>query len=753
MNRNVKIKKILIFALLFIIFYSNGCGESQAKFTSDIIIFSNEVVKAVPVTNENVKFIIENQEIIEIVDGQIYPLEAGKTKVTIENTTETLEVIVLPKASFSTTLYETEVVELSIENYYGDIHDFEFVVEDSNIITIDDITLTAVTRGTTNLTIILKENQEVSITIGIEVGVKKPNIVLSVNEVLVDDVFQVSIENYNEEFDYTSSDETILEIIGSAVFALKAGTATITATSRNNSEIIGTIDIVVKGQSPILRAKAIDYKVGQTFTIDITNYQDYHAFEWTISDDKIISIDKDYQITALAPGNVKITVVNKEDQDLSATIDLIIYPVKPILQIANTTIQVGQKVKLEILNYTNKEDFIWKIEDTSILQMENYLLEAVHLGSTLVTVTSKLDANLTDSIMITIIPVLPSLGATYENMRVGDIGYLWINNLDQVGALKDDFLFTVDDPTIIQLENDKMTALKEGTAIIIATLKENNIVRTEYTIRVTKTSTKKTENGEIGEGPLLLFTQEEGAKLHAGVMSHVYVDQALVAGSYRWVTSDSTIATVNDQGRVIAIAEGKVMITAVLKENKEIKGTITLTIYGEPNVDYVSRLIAIATEELGYVEGPNNDTKYGAWYNLNYEAWCAMFVSWCCYEAGISTKIVPRYCGCTAGMAWFVNEGRFGARGEYTPKPGDIAFYRDADQSTGSTHTGIVIAVDENRVYTIEGNTSNMVAKRSYLLTNTYIVGYGSPNYPSFDGESGSGEPGGSTPGEGHSTN
>lgn len=748
-----QIKKTLLLLLLFAIGLIGGCSISQPKFTSDKLVFAGDTPMQIPVTRLDAEFVIGNQEVIEIVDGKIYPLEAGTTTITINDSSEALEVVVLPQVLCPTSMYETETVPLSITNYYGDIHDFNFVVEDSSILALEDITLRAVAKGTTKLTIALKADEEVAVSFMITVGIKQPIILLSLEQIFVDDVFNLSVENYDDEFNYTSSDESVLEIAGSAVFALKAGTAIITATSKTNHEITSAIDVTVKGQTPILRTTAMDYKVGQTFTIDIINYNDYDLFDWIISDERILSIDSNHQITALAPGNVSLSVVKKDDVTLKATIDLIIYPTKPILNLANTTIQLGQKVKLDILNYTNKEDFYWEIGDTSILQIENYLLEALHLGSTTIKVTSKWDATLTDSAEINVIPILPILDATYEHMRVGDVGYLWISNIDEVAVSQDDFTFEVNDSAIIALENDKMTALKEGVAIITATLKGNSVVTAQYVINVIKTSSEKTDNGEIGAGPLLLYTQEEGAKLHAGAMSYVYVDEAVVAENYRWVTSDGTIATVNDQGRVIAITAGKVMITAVSKENKEIKGTITLTIYGEPNVDYVSRLIAIATEELGYVEGPNNDTKYGAWYNLNYEAWCAMFVSWCCYEAGISTKIVPRYCGCTAGMAWFVNEGRFGARGEYTPKPGDIAFYRDADQSTGSTHTGIVIAVDANRVYTIEGNTSNMVAKRSYLLTSTYIVGYGNPNYPAFDGQSGSGDTGGSTPGDGQPTN
>ncbi len=53
-------------------------------------------------------------------------------------------------------------------------------------------------------------------------------------------------------------------------------------------------------------------------------------------------------------------------------------------------------------------------------------------------------------------------------------------------------------------------------------------------------------------------------------------------------------------------------------------------------------------------------------------------------------------------------------------------------------HTGLVIAVDSKRVYTIEGNTSSAkgvvpnggaVREKSYLLTYSRIGGYGRPKY------------------------
>ncbi|MDE8691830.1 LysM peptidoglycan-binding domain-containing protein, partial [Faecalibacterium sp. DFI.5.82] len=41
----------------------------------------------------------------------------------------------------------------------------------------------------------------------------------------------------------------------------------------------------------------------------------------------------------------------------------------------------------------------------------------------------------------------------------------------------------------------------------------------------------------------------------------------------------------------------------------------------------------------------------------------------------------------------------------------------------------LVETVDGSKVYTIEGNTSDQVARRSYYLSDSYIVGYGRPAY------------------------
>ena len=160
----------------------------------------------------------------------------------------------------------------------------------------------------------------------------------------------------------------------------------------------------------------------------------------------------------------------------------------------------------------------------------------------------------------------------------------------------------------------------------------------------------------------------------------------------------------------------------------------------------IEDLISVATTQIGYTEGNStsqmggtsggsgNYTKYGKWYGINPGAWCAMFVSWCANQAGISSSIVPKHASCDIGMQWFQNNGKWkwskALGGSYTPKRGDIIYFRTNTSITyDSTHVGIVYAADSSTVYTIEGNTSNKCARKSYSTGSAYILGYGTPAY------------------------
>jgi cell wall-associated NlpC family hydrolase len=86
------------------------------------------------------------------------------------------------------------------------------------------------------------------------------------------------------------------------------------------------------------------------------------------------------------------------------------------------------------------------------------------------------------------------------------------------------------------------------------------------------------------------------------------------------------------------------------------------------------------------------------------------------------------FCNCDEGIAWFKAKGQWQDSGGYVPVTGDLIFF-DWDGDGSSDHVGIVAYVEGGTVHTIEGNTSDSVARRSYGLDSVKVMGYGVPVY------------------------
>lgn len=143
------------------------------------------------------------------------------------------------------------------------------------------------------------------------------------------------------------------------------------------------------------------------------------------------------------------------------------------------------------------------------------------------------------------------------------------------------------------------------------------------------------------------------------------------------------------------------------------------------------QIVKVAQSQVGYRESANNNSKYGIWYGMNYNDWCAMFVSWCANRAGISTDIVPKLAYVPYIYSFYAKRHRWYDKTVYRPVPGDLVIFGEND------HVGIVEQVVGNMLYSIEGNTSSGgnvsngegVYRRTRPLNYWWITGYCHPAY------------------------
>lgn len=149
---------------------------------------------------------------------------------------------------------------------------------------------------------------------------------------------------------------------------------------------------------------------------------------------------------------------------------------------------------------------------------------------------------------------------------------------------------------------------------------------------------------------------------------------------------------------------------------------------GMPSGGGNSTIINVALKEEGYKETGDNNTKFGKWFGMNNQPWCAIFVCWCAHQAGIGTDIVLKSAAVQDFWDWYKGKGLFQKKGSYIPKAGDIFIIKGGKES----HTGLVVSADNNCFYTIEGNYKDKVSKVTrYYSEEHNLQGFCTPNYPS----------------------
>lgn len=121
-----------------------------------------------------------------------------------------------------------------------------------------------------------------------------------------------------------------------------------------------------------------------------------------------------------------------------------------------------------------------------------------------------------------------------------------------------------------------------------------------------------------------------------------------------------------------------------------------------------AEVLRVAAGELGTKESPanSNKTKYGAWYGLDRNPWCAMFCSWVMHTAGYPLEIQTGkgFAWTPAGVAYAKRAGKWVGRDDL--KPGDLIFF-NFDNDAGPEHVGFVKTRHAPGDYTtIEGNTA-----------------------------------------------
>lgn len=359
--------------------------------------------------------------------------------------------------------------------------------------------------------------------------------------------------------------------------------------------------------------------------------------------------------------------------------------------------------------------------DEDIITIDKWLnVTALMVGVANIEISEITNPNNKVNLTIEVLHKKPLVYSISNRVSVGNKVYFNIRNFDELlEDSLDDFIWSINDTSIAKLNEDfSITALEEGTITLTSTSKEDNRITSSIYINIVDE-----------ESEAVLVTPNNEYIYYTGDLIDLSVLGNQNDIEFVWSSSDLEVIRLREDGKVIAVTSGVASISIYATDNTKNRTYYEFTILENPNnnIDYIGNLLTMALSQNGYREGANNDNKFGVWYNNNHQPWCAMFVSWCWYQTGLSNEILLKYQGCSTGQQWCIEKGIFHYKENYRPKPGDIIFFEG--------HTGICAYVEGDYMYTIEGNASNRVGVWRWALNNSRIIGYASPKYPEYDGE------------------
>ena len=355
----------------------------------------------------------------------------------------------------------------------------------------------------------------------------------------------------------------------STVYVMNHGSASATLTIASAPVAVSSIT---------LNENTLALTVGRSETLTATVLPDNAADKnvtWVSSDSEVATVDANGKVTAVKAGNATITVsvdsnpaltdtceVTVTDQTYSVT-GVALAPDKAVMYVGDTK---NLTVEFTPSNATNK-NVTWKSSDEAVATVVDGVVTAVGKGTATITVTTE-DGGFTATCEITVkIPVSSvTLNPTSTALVVGDTKQLTASVEPE----------TADDSTVVwSSSNAKVTTVDQNGLVTAVGVGTTTITATAGDKSATCTVTVTAKPVPIKRIALSDAAVSVGRTIQ---LEPVFTPADTTQRDVIWTSSDRTIATVDANGRVRGVAEGKVTITVTSTADPSITASCTVTV-------------------------------------------------------------------------------------------------------------------------------------------------------------------------------
>ena len=377
-------------------------------------------------------------------------------------------------------------------------------------------------------------------------GCSKPTLSLSETEVklTVGDTYTINpVTNVKESdaVNYVVSDSSLLAIEGNKITALKAGTASVELSLKANPEVKASLSVIIEDAPAVVITGSSVVYIGENTQLTATLVNLQGEVAWESDNEACATVDQNGKVTGIKLGAATITATCGE---YVGTFDINIQR-KPEIEIrGDKQIVVENYIELKLSLKNLEGTAVWASSDETVATVDqNGKVTGVATGTATISATIG-EWTATHEVEVVSGRIVISGAKTVyvgEEIELSAV----VENIEGAENATFEWASSEDDVATVD-QNGKVTGRQEGQITITASW--NGIVG-KYEIDVTLRK-------EV--------TVDGDTTVDLGDKATLEVIKLNVTGDVTWSSSDTTVATVDQNGVVTGVKLGTATITATV---------------------------------------------------------------------------------------------------------------------------------------------------------------------------------------------
>ncbi|MCQ2070388.1 MAG: Ig-like domain-containing protein, partial [archaeon] len=529
-------------------------------------------------SNKKVTWSVDNKEVLSVRNGLITGLSLGVATVTVKTVDGgytascTISVnepivrihidkptILLPDIG-STAILEATHTPQSIPV------DLSWKSDRPAVVKVDNGMLTAISPGIATITVTDSlSGQRATCVVTVEclakdLSLDRSEVELELNRSIKLNATVSPDITTDKTVKWSSDNESIAKVDQDGnVTSYGTGTVTITATTSNGLvsectiEIFGHVTGIELDKESIVFPDLME-RDALIATVIHDRAKDTSVI-WTSSNEDVAIVDGKGSVTSFGKGTATITA-KTTDGGYTAECEITVNAKVKTVVLNNDSLTLGIGERFQLIatvgpDYANNKNVTWSSKDQSIVTVnESGIISAESKGTTVITVTTE-DGGLTAACIVTVVTRVSGITLDISDLTISDIGesYTRVPTIEPEDADNKDVIWTSDNKDIAVVdEYGTVTGMSIGTTSITVTTADGGFYATCIVTVEGKVKTITLDRSE------LTMESEEVAQLTA----EVYPE--LATKNLVWFSSDDSIATVDDNGRITSFDNGNVVI-------------------------------------------------------------------------------------------------------------------------------------------------------------------------------------------------